>query len=86
VFYVERDEHVDVWRVLHAQRDIPAWMDEPKSKSSEPVPPFDPGAGMSVSLSGCSQSTRPVLTAARNSARCRRVLAGACQLTGLTTA
>jgi toxin ParE1/3/4 len=26
VFYVELDEHVDVWRVLHAQRDIPSWM------------------------------------------------------------
>jgi toxin ParE1/3/4 len=24
VFYVERDEGVDVWRILHAQRDIPA--------------------------------------------------------------
>ena len=24
VFYVERDEHIDVWRVLHAQRDLPA--------------------------------------------------------------
>jgi toxin ParE1/3/4 len=28
VFYVERDDHIDVWRVLHAQRDIPAWMRE----------------------------------------------------------
>jgi toxin ParE1/3/4 len=25
-FYVERDNHVDVWRVLHAERDIPAMM------------------------------------------------------------
>jgi len=24
VFYVERADHIDVWRVLHAQRDIPA--------------------------------------------------------------
>ena len=31
VFYVERDDHIDVWRVLHAQRDIPAWMQEPES-------------------------------------------------------
>jgi toxin ParE1/3/4 len=23
VFYVERDDHVDVWRVLHGQRDVP---------------------------------------------------------------
>lgn len=29
VFYVEHPEHIDVWRVLHAQRDIPAWMDQP---------------------------------------------------------
>ncbi len=29
IFYVERDDHIDVWRVLHEQRDIPAWMNEP---------------------------------------------------------
>jgi len=29
VFYVERIDHIDVWRVLHAQRDIPAWMKDP---------------------------------------------------------
>lgn len=29
VFYVEREDHIDVWRVLHGQRDIPAWMHEP---------------------------------------------------------
>ena len=28
IFYVEQDDHVDVWRVLHAQRDIPAWLQE----------------------------------------------------------
>ena len=26
VFYVERDDHIDVWRVLHGQRDIPSWL------------------------------------------------------------
>lgn len=26
VFYVERDDHIDVWRVLHGMGDIPAWM------------------------------------------------------------
>lgn len=26
VFYVEHTDHVDVWRVLHGERDIPAWM------------------------------------------------------------
>jgi toxin ParE1/3/4 len=30
VFYVERPQHFDVWRVLHGQRDIPAWMQEPE--------------------------------------------------------
>lgn len=29
VFYVDRPDFVDVWRVLHGQRDIPAWMQEP---------------------------------------------------------
>lgn len=24
VFYIEQPDHIDVWRVLHAQRDIPA--------------------------------------------------------------
>lgn len=30
VFYVEHEDHIDVWRILHAQRDIPAWMREPE--------------------------------------------------------
>lgn len=30
VFYVERSDHIDVWRVLHGQRDIPAWIREPE--------------------------------------------------------
>lgn len=29
VFYFEHDDHVDVWRVLQGQRDIPTWMNEP---------------------------------------------------------
>jgi toxin ParE1/3/4 len=28
IFYIDRDDHVDVWRVLHAQRDIPARLRE----------------------------------------------------------
>ena len=24
VFYIEEDDHVDIWRVLHGKRDIPA--------------------------------------------------------------
>ena len=26
VFYVEGEEQIGVWRVLHGRRDIPAWM------------------------------------------------------------
>jgi toxin ParE1/3/4 len=29
VFYVERDDHIDIWRVLHGRRDIPSYMREP---------------------------------------------------------
>ncbi|MBI1944342.1 MAG: type II toxin-antitoxin system RelE/ParE family toxin [Deltaproteobacteria bacterium] len=29
VFYVERADHIDVWRVLHGGRDVAAWMQEP---------------------------------------------------------
>ena len=29
VFYVEREADIDVWRVLHGARDIPAWMQQP---------------------------------------------------------
>ncbi|QEY60668.1 type II toxin-antitoxin system RelE/ParE family toxin [Metapseudomonas lalkuanensis] len=28
VFYIEREDHIDVWRVLHGMRDIPAWMQD----------------------------------------------------------
>lgn len=30
VFYMERADHIDVWRVLHGQRDIPTWMQAPE--------------------------------------------------------
>ena len=26
IFYVERSEHIDVWRILHGHRDLPAWL------------------------------------------------------------
>lgn len=26
IFYVEQDDVVDVWRVLHGHRDLPAWL------------------------------------------------------------
>ena len=28
IFYVEQTQHVDVWRLLQSQRDIPAWMND----------------------------------------------------------
>ncbi len=35
VFYVERDDHVDVWRVLHARRDIPSWLSPPETSPDD---------------------------------------------------
>lgn len=29
VFYVDGETNIDVWRVLHGARDVPAWMREP---------------------------------------------------------
>jgi plasmid stabilization system protein ParE len=29
LFYVERSDHIDVWRVLHGMLDIPSWMQDP---------------------------------------------------------
>ena len=29
LFYVERETEIDLWRVLHGARDIPAWLWEP---------------------------------------------------------
>ncbi|MCY1268803.1 ParE toxin of type II toxin-antitoxin system, parDE [compost metagenome] len=26
ILYIERDDHIDLWRVLHGTRDIPTWM------------------------------------------------------------
>nr|WP_318654660.1 type II toxin-antitoxin system RelE/ParE family toxin [Burkholderia sp. S-53] len=26
IFYIEREDHVEVWRVLNGKRDIPAWL------------------------------------------------------------
>ncbi len=28
IFYLPNDEHLDIWRVLHARRDIPAFLHE----------------------------------------------------------
>lgn len=29
VFYMDQETYVDVWRVLHANSDVPVWMQEP---------------------------------------------------------
>lgn len=34
IFYVERPAAVDVWRILHAKRDIPASLHDPDPSSS----------------------------------------------------
>ncbi|PAT43484.1 type II toxin-antitoxin system RelE/ParE family toxin [Vandammella animalimorsus] len=38
VFYVARSDHIDVWRVLHERRDMPAWLhpDAPSASDSDP--------------------------------------------------
>lgn len=28
IFYLERETHIDIWRVLHSESDIPAWVHE----------------------------------------------------------
>jgi toxin ParE1/3/4 len=30
IFYIERETAIDVWRVLHASRDVPPWLQEPR--------------------------------------------------------
>jgi toxin ParE1/3/4 len=35
VFYVEHENHIDVWRVLHGQRDIPEWMSSEDADNSK---------------------------------------------------
>ena len=36
VFCVEQNDHVDVWRVLHGERDIPAWLSETDPQDCPP--------------------------------------------------
>lgn len=31
IFYIERGDHIDVWRILHDRRDIPAGLADAKS-------------------------------------------------------
>ncbi|CAD6561836.1 hypothetical protein LMG27952_07592 [Paraburkholderia hiiakae] len=32
IFYIERKDHVEVWRVLNGKRDTPAWMSSDDSE------------------------------------------------------
>jgi toxin ParE1/3/4 len=32
IFYIETDHRIDVWRVLHGSRDIPAWLRDPDER------------------------------------------------------
>jgi toxin ParE1/3/4 len=32
IFYRDAEHHIDVWRVLHAERDIPEWMRDPGTR------------------------------------------------------
>ncbi|SEH12939.1 toxin ParE1/3/4 [Sphingopyxis sp. YR583] len=31
IFYMEQEDHIDVWRILHTHRDIPEWLAGPSS-------------------------------------------------------
>ena len=33
VFYIEQASHIDVWRVLHAMSDLPAWLRDVQNES-----------------------------------------------------
>lgn len=35
IFYVEKADHIEVWRVLHAHRDIPRWLQD--GDETEPI-------------------------------------------------
>lgn len=38
IFYVDLPSHTDIWRVLHGQRDIPAWLREDRdTRPGEPA-------------------------------------------------
>lgn len=32
IFYIEREDHIDVWRVLHGRRDIPTLIEDPDAE------------------------------------------------------
>jgi toxin ParE1/3/4 len=32
IFYIERETHVEIWRVINGKRDIPAWLTSDESE------------------------------------------------------
>ena len=38
VFFIECEDHIDVWRVLHGQRNIPAWLMNDNGVDADPSP------------------------------------------------
>lgn len=42
VFYKEHEDHIEVWRVLHAQRDIPASLGDVDTNPPPPGPAAPP--------------------------------------------
>jgi len=38
VFYIELADHIDIWRVLHSQRDIPAWLHDDADSNTHTPP------------------------------------------------
>jgi toxin ParE1/3/4 len=44
VFYVDDDDEIDVWRILHTRRDIPAALAENDGEQRDAPPPGTPAA------------------------------------------
>jgi toxin ParE1/3/4 len=33
ISYIDREDRIDIWRLLHARRDIPAWIQDPEDRA-----------------------------------------------------
>lgn len=38
IFYIVHDNHIDVWRILDARSDLPAWLAEPDDSEGDARP------------------------------------------------
>ena len=43
-FYMEHPAQIEIWRVLHGQSDIPAWLAEPDQRPTDPPTPPPPAS------------------------------------------